>query len=123
MVGVTVATLFTVIGASLKASATQGVDRTLAADLVVYQPGYGGSAGLAGFSPTLAADLVQETFEQEARRSMDRVRELGARSEQLGQRQARLLSSRIERGVRPGTNEREDLPSRGARLLLPTDCC
>src|SRR6266571_1937841 len=57
MVGVTVATLFTVIGASLKASATQGVDRTLAADLVVYQPGYGGSAGLAGFSPQLAAGL------------------------------------------------------------------
>ena len=57
MVGVAVATLFTVIGASLKASATQGVDRTLAADLVVYQPGYGGSAGLAGFSRTLAAGL------------------------------------------------------------------
>ncbi|MGH3119471.1 MAG: ABC transporter permease [Streptosporangiaceae bacterium] len=57
MVGVAVATLFTVIGASLKASSTQGVDRTLAADLVVYQPGYGGSAGLAGFSPTLAAGL------------------------------------------------------------------
>ena len=33
------------------------MDRTLAADLVVYQPGYGGSAGLAGFSPTLAASL------------------------------------------------------------------
>ena len=78
MVGVAVATLFTVIGASLKASATQGVGRTprrpaspappspdssshppvLAADLVVYQPGYGGSAGLAGFSPTLAAGLA-----------------------------------------------------------------
>jgi putative ABC transport system permease protein len=57
MVGVAVATLFSVIGASLKASAAQGVDRTLAADLVVYQPGYGGSAGLAGFSPTLAAGL------------------------------------------------------------------
>ena len=57
MVGVAVATLFTVIGASLKASAAQGVDRTLAADLVVYQPGYGGSAGLAGFSPALAAGL------------------------------------------------------------------
>src|ERR1700742_2403443 len=35
MVGVAVATLFTVIGASLKASATQGVGRALAADLVV----------------------------------------------------------------------------------------
>jgi putative ABC transport system permease protein len=57
MVGVAVATLFTVIGASLKASAANGVQRTLAADLVVYQPGYGGSAGLAGFSPQLAADL------------------------------------------------------------------
>src|SRR4029077_10269564 len=57
MVGVAVATLFTVIGASLKASAAQGVERTLSADLVVYQPGYGGSAGLAGFSPTLADGL------------------------------------------------------------------
>jgi len=57
MVGVAVATMFTVIGASLKASATQGVQRTLTADLVVYQPGYGGSAGLAGFSPRLAANL------------------------------------------------------------------
>ena len=57
MVGVAVATLFTVIGASLKASAADGVERTLTADLVVYQPGYGGSAGLAGFSPQLAAGL------------------------------------------------------------------
>ena len=57
MVGVAVATLFTVIGASLKASATQGVGRALTADLVVYQPGYAGSAGKAGFSPQLAADL------------------------------------------------------------------
>ena len=58
MVGVAVATLFTVIGASLKASATQGVGRALTADLVVYQPGYGGSAGKAGFSPQLAAGLA-----------------------------------------------------------------
>jgi putative ABC transport system permease protein len=57
MVGVAVVTMFTVIGASLKASAAQGVQRTLTADLVVYQPGYGGSAGLAGFSPELAAGL------------------------------------------------------------------
>jgi len=56
MVGVAVATLFTVIGASLKASATQGVGRAVTADLVVYQPGYAGSAGKAGFSPQLAAD-------------------------------------------------------------------
>ena len=57
MVGVAVATLFTVIGASLKASATQGVGRALTADLVVYQPGYAGGAGKAGFSPQLAAGL------------------------------------------------------------------
>src|SRR6266702_5689852 len=57
MVGVAVAAMFTVIGASLKASAAQGVDRTLTADLVVDQGGYGGSAGLAGLSPQLAAGL------------------------------------------------------------------
>jgi putative ABC transport system permease protein len=55
MVGVSVAALFTVIGASMKASAAQGVDRTLTADLVVDQAGYGGRAGLAGLSPQLAA--------------------------------------------------------------------
>ncbi|HEX5304426.1 MAG TPA: ABC transporter permease [Streptosporangiaceae bacterium] len=57
MVGVSVAALFTVIGASMKASAAQGVDRTLTADLVVDQGGYGGRAGLAGLSPQLAASL------------------------------------------------------------------
>jgi len=31
----------------------------LTADLVVYQPGYGGGAGLAGFSPELAAGLAR----------------------------------------------------------------
>src|SRR4029077_21020426 len=36
---------------------TQGVGRALAADLVVYQPGYAGDAGKAGFSPQLAAGL------------------------------------------------------------------
>ncbi|HET9969746.1 MAG TPA: ABC transporter permease, partial [Streptosporangiaceae bacterium] len=57
MVGVCVAALFTVIGASMKASAAQGVDQTLTADLVVDQGGYGGRAGLAGLSPQLAASL------------------------------------------------------------------
>ncbi len=57
MVGVAVAAMFTVTGASLKASAAHGVDTALTADLVVDQAGYGGSAGLAGFSPQLAADL------------------------------------------------------------------
>jgi putative ABC transport system permease protein len=57
MVGVAVVTMFTVLGASLKASAAQGVDRTLTADLVVDQGGYGGQAGLAGLSPQLADRL------------------------------------------------------------------
>jgi putative ABC transport system permease protein len=57
MVGVAVAAMFTVLGASLKASAAQGVDRTLTADLVVDQGGYGGRAGLAGLSPQLADRL------------------------------------------------------------------
>ena len=57
MVGVAVAAMFTVLGASLKASAAQGVDRTLTADLVVDQGGYGSRAGLAGLSPQLADRL------------------------------------------------------------------
>ena len=57
MVGVAVAAMFTVIGASLKASAAQRRRTALTADLVVDQGGYGGSAGLAGFSPQLAAGL------------------------------------------------------------------
>ena len=51
MVGVAVAAMFTVTGASLKASAAHGVDTALTADLVVDQAGYGGSAELAGFRP------------------------------------------------------------------------
>ncbi len=57
MVGVAVVALFTVLGASLKASAANGVTRSLTADLVVDQGGYGGSSGAAGFSPRLAAAL------------------------------------------------------------------
>jgi putative ABC transport system permease protein len=59
MVGVSVVTLFTVIGASLKASAAQGVDRSLAADLVVESAGYGGAYGGGRFSPKLAADVAR----------------------------------------------------------------
>lgn len=59
MVGVAVVTLFTVIGASLKASAGRGVDRTLTADLVVDTPGYGGASGDAGLSPQVATNLAR----------------------------------------------------------------
>jgi putative ABC transport system permease protein len=59
LVGVAVAALFTVIGASLKASAAHGIDRSLTADLVVDQGGYGGSAGGGGVSPQLATDLAR----------------------------------------------------------------
>jgi putative ABC transport system permease protein len=59
MVGVAVAAMFTVIGASLKASAAAGVDRALTADLVVDRGGYGGASGASGFSPQLATDLAR----------------------------------------------------------------
>lgn len=57
MVGVAVVTLFSVIGASLKASASHGVDRELTADIVVNTPGYAGASGNAGLSPQVASKL------------------------------------------------------------------
>lgn len=59
MLGVTVVTSFTVIGSSLKASAARGVDRTLLADVVVDQGGYGGVSGAGGLAPELAATVSQ----------------------------------------------------------------
>lgn len=57
LVGVAVAALFTVVGASMKATAASGVDHTLTADLVVDRGGYGGASGGGGLNPQLAADL------------------------------------------------------------------
>jgi putative ABC transport system permease protein len=57
MVGVSVVTLFTVIGASLKASVAHGVDQSLTADLVVNGAGVGGAYGGGRFSPQLASDV------------------------------------------------------------------
>ena len=57
LVGVAVAGLFTVVGASMKATAASGVDHTLTADLVVDRGGYGGASGGGGLNPQLAADL------------------------------------------------------------------
>jgi putative ABC transport system permease protein len=59
MVGVAVVAVFTVIGASLKASAAQGVDRSLRADLVVSTGGYGGGPGGGGLSPRLAGEIAR----------------------------------------------------------------
>lgn len=59
MVGVAVVTVFTVIGASLKASASQGVGQSLRADLVVSTGGYGGGPGGGGLSPQLAASIAR----------------------------------------------------------------
>ncbi len=42
LVGVAVVAMFTVVAASLKTSAAQGMDRALAADIVVDTPGFGG---------------------------------------------------------------------------------
>jgi putative ABC transport system permease protein len=57
LVGVAVAALFTVVGASMKATAASGVDHTLTADLVVDRGGYGGASSGGGLNPRLAADL------------------------------------------------------------------
>lgn len=57
LVGVAVAALFTVVGASMKATAASGVDQTLTADLVIDRGGYGGASGGGGLSPQLAAGL------------------------------------------------------------------
>ena len=59
MVGVTVVALFTVVGASIKASAAHGVNRTLRADLVVDIGGYGGASGNSGLSPQLGTALAR----------------------------------------------------------------
>jgi putative ABC transport system permease protein len=57
LVGVAVAALFTVVGASMKATAANGVDHTLTADLVVDRAGYGGASSGGDLNPQLAADL------------------------------------------------------------------
>jgi len=59
MVGVAVVALFTVIGASLKASAAQGIDQSLRADLIVNTGGYGGAPSGGGLSPQLAASIAR----------------------------------------------------------------
>jgi putative ABC transport system permease protein len=58
MIGVSVVTLFTVIGASLTASAAHGVNQSLTADLVVNSAGIGGAYGGGRFSPQLATDIA-----------------------------------------------------------------
>jgi putative ABC transport system permease protein len=58
MVGVSVVTIFTVVGASLKASAGRGVERSLTADLVVGSTGIGGAYGGGRFSPRLADEIA-----------------------------------------------------------------
>jgi putative ABC transport system permease protein len=58
MVGVAVVTLFTVVGASMKASAADGVDKTMRSDLIVDIGGYGGQSGAIGLSPELVRRLA-----------------------------------------------------------------
>ncbi|MBV9950462.1 MAG: ABC transporter permease [Acidimicrobiia bacterium] len=53
MVGVAVVTVFTVMGASIKASVNQSVDRSFGGDLVVKPSGF----GEAGISPTLTRQI------------------------------------------------------------------
>ncbi|MBO1334439.1 ABC transporter permease [Streptomyces sp. VRA16 Mangrove soil] len=57
MIGVAVVSLFTVFGASLKATMNQTVDRSFAGDVAVSTPSFG--AGGSGLSPKLAPALAQ----------------------------------------------------------------
>jgi putative ABC transport system permease protein len=57
MIGVAVVALFTVFGASLKATMNQTVDRSFAGDLAVSAPAFG--AGGSGLSPKLAPALAK----------------------------------------------------------------
>ncbi|GAA2298384.1 ABC transporter permease [Streptomyces kunmingensis] len=57
MIGVAVLSLFTVFGASLKATMNQTVDRSFAGDVAVSTPSFG--AGGSGLSPRLAAAVAE----------------------------------------------------------------
>ncbi|MFI2760732.1 ABC transporter permease [Streptomyces echinatus] len=57
MIGVAVVSLFTVFGASLKATMDQTVSRSFAGDIAVSSPSYG--AGGSGLSPRLAPALLR----------------------------------------------------------------
>ncbi|WP_371530716.1 ABC transporter permease [Streptomyces sp. NBC_01283] len=57
MIGVAVVSLFTVFGASLKATMDQTVNRSFAGDLAISTPGFG--AGGSGLSPKLAPALAE----------------------------------------------------------------
>lgn len=59
MIGVSVVALFTVVGASLRASVQDGVGKSLHSDLVVDTKGFGGASGGSGLSPTLANSIAQ----------------------------------------------------------------
>ncbi|MFI7343476.1 ABC transporter permease [Streptomyces sp. NPDC050085] len=58
MIGVAVVSLFTVFGASLKATMNQTVDRSFAGDIAVSTPSFG--AGGSGLSPKLAPAIARQ---------------------------------------------------------------
>jgi putative ABC transport system permease protein len=66
MVGVAVVALFTVVGASLKASVSDGVGKSLTSDLVVDTAGFGGQSGGTGLSPQLASAIAKVPEVQDA---------------------------------------------------------
>ena len=58
MIGVAVVSLFTVFGASLKATMDQTVSRSFAGDVAVSTPSFG--AGGSGLSPKLAPAIAEQ---------------------------------------------------------------
>jgi putative ABC transport system permease protein len=64
MIGVAVVSLFTVFGASLKATMDQTVSRSFAGDVAVSTPSFG--AGGSGLSPKLAPAIARQSVVQDA---------------------------------------------------------
>lgn len=102
-IGVSVVALFTVFGASLKASASKAIDDSLRADYIVDTTGYGGQSGGAGFSPQVAEAVrtipqVQSATEMRAGNAV-----IDERSRKVTIVDPATVSDVIDLGVQTGT--------------------
>lgn len=103
LIGVAVVALFTVVGASLKASSTYGLERSLQADLVVDVPGYGGTSGNSGLSSQLVAVMAAVPGVQLASATSRGTMLLDSSSRTLTAANLDQLGSVLNLGVRSGT--------------------
>ena len=114
LVGVAVVSLFTVLGASIKASVNESVDKSFAGDLVVSTGGGGGGGG-RGFSPELATKLNQVPRDPESRRHRLRNRQ-GQRDGPGRFRRESVRSGRRPRPRCEAWRPRNTQPQRTRRL-------